>query len=130
MEAGGRADEIRVALEGRTAGELRVFEILEGGEVLVDQGRVGQRPEGFGGLQFGRVRWQKEHVHLVRHPQLDAGVPTGAIQHEHDLLGGTRTDVASELGQLHFEQRDAHRGGQVKDGAAWRPEAGWTKPTR
>ena len=50
VEAGGRADEIRPALEGSTAGELRVFQVLDGGEVLVDQRGVGQRPQVLGRL--------------------------------------------------------------------------------
>lgn len=50
VEAGGRAHEIGPLLEGGAAGELRIFELLDGGEMLVDQGGVGQRPEMLGGL--------------------------------------------------------------------------------
>ena len=104
-------------LERDAARELGVFQVLDGGEMLVDQRGVGKRPQVLGGLQFGRVRRQKEQVHVVRHPQLDAGVPAGAIEDQHDLLAGAGADLARELGELDFEERNAHRGGQVKDGA-------------
>src|SRR4051812_6670319 len=45
LKAGGRANKIRAALEGSTAGELRVFEVLNGSGVLVDQGGVGLGPQ-------------------------------------------------------------------------------------
>jgi hypothetical protein len=38
MEAGGRADEIGLLLEGGARGKLGVFKHLDGGEVLVEQG--------------------------------------------------------------------------------------------
>ena len=68
MEAGGRTDEIRPALEGSAAGELGIFEVLNGGEVLVDQGGVGQRPEVLGWLQLRRIGWQEEQMDVVRNP--------------------------------------------------------------
>jgi hypothetical protein len=40
------------------------------------------------------------------------------VQDEHDLLGGTRTNLLGEGGQLDFKEGDAHRGGQLKDGPA------------
>ena len=54
--------------------------------MLVDQGGVGQRPEMFGGLQFGRVRRSELQMQMVRHLQPEAGVPPRTIQHENDLL--------------------------------------------
>src|SRR5690349_4857683 len=52
MEQRSRATALALPLEGGAPGELRVFEFLDGGEVLVDQGRIGQWPEMLGGLQF------------------------------------------------------------------------------
>jgi hypothetical protein len=42
-------------LEGNTALELGIFQVLDGGEVLVDQCGVGQRPQVLSGLQFWEV---------------------------------------------------------------------------
>ena len=92
MKAGGRADLLGVALQLGAAGELRVFELLDGGKVPIDQDRVGERPQMFGRLQFGRVRGQEEQVHVVGDAQLDAGVPAGTVEHEDNLLGGARAD--------------------------------------
>ena len=46
------------------------------------------------------------------------GVPAGTIQDEDDLLLGAGADLAGEVGQFDFEERDAHRGRQMEEGAA------------
>ncbi len=50
MEAGGRANEIRSVLKRDAASELRVFQVLDAGEVLVDEGSIGQWPQVLGRL--------------------------------------------------------------------------------
>ena len=50
VEAGGRADEIRPALQRGATGELGVLQILDGGKVLVDQRGVSERPQVLGRL--------------------------------------------------------------------------------
>ncbi len=60
MEAGDGADLLGVALQLSAARELDVFELLNRGEMAVDQDRVGERPEMLSGLQFGRIRWEEE----------------------------------------------------------------------
>jgi hypothetical protein len=60
------ADEVGPLLEGGAVGELRVFEVLDGSEVLVDQCGVGQRPEVLGGVSFGRGGRQKQQVRAIR----------------------------------------------------------------
>ncbi|HKW22359.1 MAG TPA: hypothetical protein VJO13_13335 [Ktedonobacterales bacterium] len=47
-------------LEIGAASELGVFELLNGGKMLVDQAGIGERPEVLGGLQFRRIRRQEE----------------------------------------------------------------------
>src|SRR5260370_1069944 len=54
MEAGGRADEIRPLLKRGAVRELGIFEVLTAGEVLVDQPRVGQRPQVLRRVAIGR----------------------------------------------------------------------------
>ena len=116
MEAGRRTDEIGPRLQGSAVGELGVFEVLDAGEMLVDECSVGQGPEMFGGLQFGRVRGQKEQVDVLGDPEVDAGrFPARPIEHQHDLLVGASTRLARELGQLHCKHGDADGGGQMKE---------------
>jgi len=116
MEARRPADEIRPLLEGGAAGELGVFEVLDAGEVLIDEGGIGQRPQVLRRLQFRGIGRQKEQMHLLGmrgHPQLDAGgLPAGPIEDEHDLFGGTGPHLARERGQFHLKDRDTAGGGQ------------------
>ena len=120
MKARRRADLLGVALQLGAAGELRVFELLDRGEMAVDEDRVGQRPQMFGGLQFRGIRRQEEQVDVVRYPPVDAGgFPAGAVQHQHNLLGGTGSHLAGERGALNFKHRNADGGwqiGQMEDG--------------
>jgi len=117
MEAGRGADARGLTLQVGAAGELDVFELLDAGEMAVDQDRVGQRPQVLGGLQLRGVRREKKQVDMLGHPQMDAGVPTRPIQHQDNLLVRTGTRLARERGQLGFKHGDAYRGGQMKEGA-------------
>ena len=53
---------------------------------------------------------------MVRYPQLDTGVPAGAIEDEDNLLLGASANLTRELGQLNLKDRNAHRRGQMKEG--------------
>jgi len=59
-------------------------------------------------------------VDMLGHPQLDAGgFPARAVEHEHELLGGTGSRLAREGGQFHCKDRDTDGGwqiGQMKEG--------------
>ena len=46
-EAGGRADEIEVLLEGETASGLDLFQLLDTGKVAIGQRRVQTCPAGW-----------------------------------------------------------------------------------
>ncbi len=65
VEAGGRADALRLVLQLDAAGELDILQVLDGGELPVDQAGVGQRPQMLGRLQLGRVRRQEEPVDVL-----------------------------------------------------------------
>ena len=45
MEERGGADTLGLALERCAVGEPRLFEPLSAGEVAIDQGRIGERPQ-------------------------------------------------------------------------------------
>ena len=82
----GGAHEIATGLQGDTAGGLDVLQLLDRGEMAVDQDGVGERPQMFGGLQFGGIRRQEEQVDVVGHAQALGAVPARAIQDEDNLL--------------------------------------------
>lgn len=95
--------------------KLGVFQVLDGGEVLVDEGGVRQRPEMFGGLQFRGIGREEQQMEVIRDPQAQAGMPPRPIKDQDDLLVGTGSDLAGELCQFHFKQGNADGGGQMKE---------------
>ena len=117
MKACGRADHVRVTLQLGAAGELGVFKLLDAREVASDYERVGERPQMLGGLQFGRVGWKDQQVHVLGHTEAHAGMPTGTVEHEDDLLGGTGPDGTGKRGELHCKHGNADGRGQMQDGA-------------
>ncbi len=97
MEASGRADAVGLGLERGVVGQLGVFELLDAGEMPVDEHVVGQRPEMLGELELGRIgriRRQAQPVDVLGHARPEAGVPAGPIQHERDPLRGAGSDRA------------------------------------
>lgn len=52
---------------------------------------------------------------MIRHAQLDARMPSRAIEHQDNLLGGTGQHLASERGQFHFKHGDTDGGRQMTD---------------
>jgi hypothetical protein len=57
-------------------------------------------------------------MHMIWYAQPEAGVPTGAVQDEHDLLLRTGSCLTGELGQFNLEDGDADGRGQMKERAA------------
>jgi len=106
-----------VGLQGDTALALSVFQLLNAGEMAIEERRIGERPQMFRRLQFGRIRRQKEQVEVVWHTQALRAVPPGAIQHEHNLLGGTRSYSLGKGGEFGLENGHTHGGRQVKNRA-------------
>src|SRR5215469_7311195 len=74
------ADAPALLLKSGASSELRFLQVLDAGDVLVAERGVGQWPEVFNWLQFGRMGRQKEQVHVVRQVQVLTGVPTGSVQ--------------------------------------------------
>ena len=124
MEPRRGADELAVRLKRDAALCLGVLQVIDRGEMAVRQGRVGQRPEMFGRLELRRIRWQEEQVDMLRDAQLQAGMPPGAIQDEHDLLPWAGADLACERLEFDLEEGNRYARRQVKDGA---PRGGMDK---
>ncbi|HEV8193341.1 MAG TPA: hypothetical protein VGP82_17905 [Ktedonobacterales bacterium] len=55
-------------------------------------------------------------MHVIWHAQFHAGVPAGAVEHEHNPLRGTRSYLAGELRELHLKEGYADAGRQMADG--------------
>jgi hypothetical protein len=45
----------------------------------IQQDGIGERPQMFGGLEFGGIGRQKEQMHMVRHMQALRAMPAGTI---------------------------------------------------
>ncbi len=116
MEERGGADALWLVLERDTVGKLGILEVLDAGEMLVDQRGVGEWPEMLSRLQLRGVGRQEEQVDVVGDAEPQTGMPARAIEHQHDLFARPRADLARKLRQLHFKQRDTDGGGQVKEG--------------
>lgn len=117
MKAGCRADEVASGLQRDAAGGLGILQVLKGGEVLVGQRRVRQWPQVLGRIELRRVSGQEEQMDVLGDPQLDARMPAGAIEDQHDLLLRPGSHRLREGGQLGLEEGDVDRRGQVEDGA-------------
>ena len=80
------------------------IEFLEGLEVFIDDGLVGQRPQAFGGLDLGRVRWQEHQFNALRNHQIPGDMPARTIKHQDDVRVGTGADLGGERRQERAEQ--------------------------
>ena len=118
VKAGGGANQRRLVLQVGTARELDVFQVLDAGEMLIDQDRISQGPQVLGRLQFRRIGGQKQEMHMLGKPQAEAAMPPSSIQHQHDLLPRTCSDGTSKRGKFGFNEGNRDTGGQMKDGTA------------
>src|SRR5260221_6268463 len=81
VEQRGRADQIWTGLEGDAALSLRVLAVVDRGEMAVEQGRVGERPEVLGRLELRRIRRQEEQIDVVKHVHTHAGKGSSGTGH-------------------------------------------------
>ena len=90
------------------------------GQRLVDQG-----PEMLGRLEFGGIGRQELEADAVGNRQILGDMPAGAIEHEHDDLVRSGSDLAGERGQdpLNIAVLTASARNQTTS-----PVAGRTKP--
>src|SRR5262249_28622956 len=70
VEAGGGANALWLTLEKRAVGQLRVLELLERGEMAVEEWGVGKWPQMLSGLQLRRVGREEEEVDVLWHTQM------------------------------------------------------------
>ena len=143
MKGGMRADEVRGILQEHTVLGLDVFEFIEIVKMAVDQGFIRQGPQMLGRLQLGRIRRQEEQVKSFRDAERLAGMPAGAIEHQHnvflfassyslgEMLQGQGKDVGIHGGQeqpLGVSGRRVDKGIDVEPLIAMLHDHGWTLP--
>jgi hypothetical protein len=110
-----RSDLIRVVGEDAAALGKNLINFLQGLEVLIDDGFVGQRPQAFGRLDLGRV-WRQEHqFNALRNLQIPGDVPARAVEHQDDALVGTGAGLGGERRQERPEQRGVDAVGDEPD---------------
>lgn len=111
-------------LQGGAALNLHVFQRGQRREVAVDHRLVRQPPQALSGLEFRRIRRQKQQVQPLGHMLLDllTCVPARLIEHQDDLMLRPGADRASELLQHDAEHREVDRGGPLPQRVA----GGWT----
>ena len=109
-----------MGLQGDAALGLRVFELVDRGEMPMGERGVGEGPPVLSRLPLGGIRRQAQQMDLLGHAQLGAGMPAGAVEDQHDLLLRPGANLAGEGGQLGREAGDAEGGGQGEARAARR----------
>ena len=99
-----RSDLVLIVGEDTATLGENFIEFLEGLEVLIDDGLVGQRPQAFGRLDLWRVRWQEHQFNALRNHQIPGDMPARTIKHQDDVLVGTGADLGGERRQERAEQ--------------------------
>ena len=86
MKGGTPTNALRMSLEPATALSLHLFQLVERCESPIGKWFIGERPQPFGGLQFRRMRWQKEQVQSLWQAEIMALVPACLIQNQGNLF--------------------------------------------
>jgi len=118
-----RSDLVLILGEDTATLGKNFIEFLQGLEVLIDDGLVGQRPQAFGGLDLWRIRRQEHQFNALRNLQIPGDVPARAVEHQDDALVGTGADLGGERRQERAEQRGVDAvGDEPDDLAGGRPD--------
>src|SRR3954467_12347915 len=123
FEEGMCFDLIRVVSEDTAPLGKNLIELLQGLEVLIDDGLVGQRPQAFGGLDLWRIRRQEHQFNALRNHQIRGDVPARAVEHQDDVLVGPTSAADEARGAL-------NRAVLTPSAMNHTPVAGRTKPYR
>lgn len=75
--------------------------------MAVGQRRIREWPEVFSRLQLRRIGWEQQQVNVVWHPEALGAVPTGPIQHQHDLPGRACANLSRKGGEFGREEGNA-----------------------
>jgi hypothetical protein len=82
-----------------------LVEILERGDVLIDDGFVDQAPQRLGRLDFRGVGRLEDEANAFRDGEPGLAVPTGVVEHENDDPIASRAGFLSKQAQQRLEER-------------------------
>lgn len=80
------------------------LDLAQGCETPIGNRFVGQRPQPFGWLEFGRIGRQEAQPNPRGWDELAAGVPAGIVEHQQHALAGSGPDLAGKARQDGREQ--------------------------
>jgi len=103
VEQGAGADPVALVGEGKATFGHGAIEIVDGGEVAVDQGLVEESPEMFGRLQLGTMGRLEDEPDALGDGQVLRPVPTGVVELKRDALVAARADGFGEIGEDRLE---------------------------
>jgi hypothetical protein len=107
MEAGLGLDDLRVGSQPAAAFDLDLFQRVERGEDPIGEWLVGKGPEPLCGLHLWGIRWQEHQVDPLRQLKSRTAVPSGTIQHQHDVLVWPCSHLLGKSGQGKGEDLNA-----------------------
>jgi hypothetical protein len=113
-------NHFRPRLQLKAALRLGHLEFFYVTKMAISQGLIGQRPQTFRRLQFGRVRGQKVQMDSCRHLYLRAHMPTRTVEHEQDLFPSSCPDGVGKLSERDHTRGNRH-GGQEQPPRPARP---------
>ena len=74
----------------------------------IGKGLIGQRPQAFCGLEFGRMGGQEDQVDACWNDKVMTGMPPRLVEHQCHLLALSGTDLLGEVRQDQTEDIGAH----------------------
>lgn len=86
MKGDPPTNDVRMSLEPAAALCLNILQLIKRTEDAIGQWLIGERPQAFCGLQFRRMRGQKEQMQPFGNHQSTTLVPASLIQHQENLL--------------------------------------------
>ena len=95
-----------------------LFEVLDGGDVLVDDRLVDERPQGFGRLQLRSVGRQINEPNAIGDFQIGCAMPSGIVEHEQNDASNAGFGFAREGFEQRLEERLRHAVGKIPEGFA------------
>lgn len=86
MKGGSSTNDLRMSLKPAAALCLNGLEIVKRTEDSIGERLIGERPQAFCGLEFRRMRWQKEQMQAFGNLKLSTLVPACLIHHQENVL--------------------------------------------
>src|SRR3954467_227359 len=105
-------------------------ELVQRGDMPIDDRLIHQRPETFGGLELRAVWRQEDEADPVRDGQVFGSMPARVVEHEDDAALTARAGFARESGEQFGEEGLREAAAEIPDrlAAGWLHEGGDVEP--